>query len=287
MAPIFDFSNWLVGRCLVSVPLATYGGIVAEDTQSEEALLEHAKCMARSGPVDYLELRYHERGLLSEFHANQLYVTFRSTLSTDPELNFKHLPKDTRYMIRKAAKGNLRVESGADAERMDIFYNLFAQSLRRLGTPVFPKSLFRNLVQEFPKHTHLMLIFNRSQAVAGVFSFFFRDTILPYYAGATEEATRLAANNFMYWELIKWAAGHGFRTFDFGRSKKGTGSFAFKSQWGMNAEPLDYRVFLVNRKTVPNYSPLNPKFAMAIRVWKNLPLPVTKWLGPSVVRLFP
>ncbi len=97
----------------------------------------------------------------------------------------------------------------------------------------------------------------------------------------------MAANNFMYWELIKWAGEQGYCTFDFGRSKKGTGAFAFKSQWNMNVEQLDYQVFLVKRKTVPNFSPLNPKFEMAIRLWQNLPLSVTKWLGPSAVRLFP
>jgi FemAB-related protein (PEP-CTERM system-associated) len=287
IAPFFDFSNWLVGSCLVSVPLAAYGGIIAEDEHSEQALLEHAKHAARSGRFDYIELRNRGGGILNGFHPNTLYVTFHIPLSPDPAVNLKRLPKDTRYMIRKASKGDLSVRYGADPERMDVFYDLFAQSVRRLGTPVFPKALFRNILEEFPKQTQLMLVCNGSQAVSGVLSFFFRDTILPYYAGAREEATHLSANNYMYWELIRWAGEQGFHTFDFGRSKKGTGSFAFKSQWGMNVEPLDYQVLLVNRKTVPNYSPVNPKFGMFIRVWKNLPLSVTKWLGPSVVRLFP
>jgi FemAB-related protein (PEP-CTERM system-associated) len=285
IAPFFDFSNWLVGHCLVSLPLCAYGGIIAEDSESEQALLDHAKQIARSAPVDYLELRNRDGGLLRGFHSNELYVTFNTSLFPDPQANLKRLPKDTRYMIRKAEKGGLRVERGA--EQMEVFYDLFAQSMKRLGTPVFPIALFRNLVEEFPKHTQLMLVYNGSEAVAGVLSFFFRDTILPYYAGATDEATRLAANNFMYWELIKWAGEQGFRTFDFGRSKKGTGAFAFKSQWNMNIEPLDYQVFLVKRETVPNFSPVNPKFAMAVRIWQKLPLSVTKFLGPSLVRLFP
>ncbi len=287
IAPLFDFSNWLVGRCLVSVPLAAEGGIVAEDEQTEQALLEHVKHVARLSPVDYIELRYRAKGILDGFHPNTLYVNFTTPLSPDPAVNLKRLPKDTRYMIRKAAKGNLSVQYGSDPERMDLFYDLFAQSVRRLGTPVFPKALFRNILEEFPKQSQLMLVYHGSQAVSGVLSFFFRDTILPYYSGSRIEATHLSANNHMYWELIRWAGEQGFQTFDFGRSKRGTGSFAFKSQWGMNVEPLDYQVLLVKRKTVPNFSPVNPKFGMFIRVWKNLPLQVTKWLGPSVVRLFP
>lgn len=285
IAPIFECSNWLIGRCFISLPLAAYGGIVAEDSESEQALLEHSKRMAQSASAEYLEVRVRDGAIFDGFHANELYVTFSGPLFADPAANLKRLPKDTRYMIRKAEKGGLRVQRGM--EQLDAFYELFAQSMHRLGTPVFPRVLFRNIVEEFPEQTQLMLVYDKEEAVTGVLSFFFRDTILPYYAGATPAATRLAANNFMYWELIKWAGEQGFRTFDFGRSKKGTGAFAFKSQWNMDAEQLDYQVFLVKRKTVPNFSPVNPKFEMAIRLWQNLPLSVTKLLGPSAVRLFP
>jgi FemAB-related protein (PEP-CTERM system-associated) len=285
IAPIFECSNWLVGRCLISIPLAAYGGIVASDATSEQALLAHTTQMAQAAGVEYLELRHRYGGLIDGFHANNLYVTFTAPLVADSAANLKRLPKDTRYMIRKAEKGGLCARQGM--EQMDLFYDLFAQSMHRLGTPVFPQALFRNIVDEFPEQTQLMLVYSGENALTGVLSFFFRDTILPYYAGATPDATRLAANNFMYWQLMEWAGNQGFRTFDFGRSKKGTGAFAFKSQWNMNMEQLEYQVLLVKRKTVPNFSPVNPKFDMAIRVWRNLPLPVTKWLGPSAVRLFP
>jgi FemAB-related protein (PEP-CTERM system-associated) len=285
IAPIFDFSNWLVGHCYISVPLAAYGGICGEDAESRHILVDHVKRMAADANVDFLELRDRSGEVLSGFNPNQLYVAFNAPLLPIIEANFKRLPKDTRYMIRKAEKKGLRVQFGV--EQLNDFYELFAQSMKRLGTPVFPKALFQNLISEFPNHSQLMLVYSGTKPVTGVLSFFFRDTILPYYAGASDEATVLAANNFMYWELIKWAGEHGFKTFDFGRSKKGTGSFAFKSQWNMNVEPLSYQVFLVKRKTVPNFSPVNPKFEMAIRLWRNLPLPVTKWLGPAVVRLFP
>jgi FemAB-related protein (PEP-CTERM system-associated) len=285
IAPLFDFSNWLVGHCLISTPLAAYGGIVAEDAASKQALLNHLKGFAQSTGVDYLELRQQEGDLSDGFCANTLYVTFRSPLSSDPQVNLKRLPKDTRYMIRKAEKGGLKIVFGDD--NLPAFYDLFALSMKRLGTPAFPQALFRNCLEEFPQHTQLAIVYDGSKPVTGVLSFFFRDTILPYYAGATESATRLAANNFMYWQLIKWAGERGFQTFDFGRSKKNTGSYAFKSQWNMTIEPLSYQIFLVKRKTVPNFSPVNPSFDLAIRMWRNLPLPVTKLLGPRVVRLFP
>jgi FemAB-related protein (PEP-CTERM system-associated) len=285
IAPVFECSNWMIGRCFISAPLAAYGGILAADEAAERMLVDNAAQIAQAAAAEYLELRRRDGGLLEGFHANPLYVTFTAPLVSDSAANLKRLPKDTRYMIRKAEKAGLRAQFGM--EQMDLFYELFAQSMHRLGTPVFPKALFENVVSEFPTQTQLMLVYNGETAVTGVLSFFYQDTILPYYAGATPDATRLAANNFMYWRLMEWAGAQGFRIFDFGRSKKGTGAFAFKSQWNMNVEQLEYQVLLVKRKTVPNFSPINPKFDMAIRIWRNLPLPVTKWLGPSAVRLFP
>jgi FemAB-related protein (PEP-CTERM system-associated) len=188
-------------------------------------------------------------------------------------------------MIRKAQKAGLRAQHGLD--QLDEFYRLFAQSMSRHGTPVFPRALFENLFEEFPAQTDLMLVRIGTTPVSGVVSFRFRDTILPYYAGAGPDAPRLAANNFMYWELMQCAARDGVRCFDFGRSKKGTGSYAFKTQWNMNVEPLDYQVYLVKRKTVPNFSPVNPRFDLAARVWQRLPSFLTLLVGPRVVRWFP
>ena len=159
--------------------------------------------------------------------------------------------------------------------------------MQRLGTPVFPKSFFENLVSEFGAQIDVMVVVLESQPVSAVMSFLFRDTILPYFAGANAAAPRLAANNFMYWQLMTLAAQKGVRYFDFGRSKKNTGAYAFKSQWGMNVTPLDYQLYLVRRKTVPNFSPVNPKFEIAGRIWRRLPRSLARMLGPRIVRWFP
>lgn len=285
VAPFFGVSNWMVGRCLISVPLAAYGGICAEDSESEQALVQHVQQLAAEKKADYLELRNRNGGLLAGFHPNTRYATFSTRLAADPETNWKSLPRDTRYMIRKGEKAGLRARRGL--EQLEEFYRLFAVNMKRLGTPVYPISLFKNLIREFPGKVDLLLVHAGEQPVAGVFSFLFRDTILPYYAGALADARALAANNFMYWSLMKFAAGAGLRCFDFGRSKKGTGSYAFKTQWNMDVEPLDYQVFLIRRKSVPNFSPANPKFEFAGRIWSRLPLKLTLWMGPRVVRLFP
>ncbi len=285
IAPLFFVSDWLGGRRLLSVPLGVYGGICAADEESRERLLEAVKRESVERGVDYLELRNRRGKIDAGFHHNSLYTTFTSPLGADVDANLKRLPRDTRYMIRKAEKAGLRTERGL--HQKDIFYSLFAQSMHRLGTPVFPRSLFENLQDEFGSAMEMMTVYSGSKAISGVVSFFFRDTILPYYAGAGPDAPKTCANNFMYWELMKQAAQTGYRRFDFGRSKKGTGSYAFKTQWNMDVEPLDYEVFLVRRKTVPNFSPVNPKFEQAIRIWRRLPLWMANAAGPYIVRWLP
>src|SRR5258708_35101534 len=284
IAPVFMISNWMVGKCLVSSPLASYGGICAEGPEAENALLAFLKRCAQEQQVDYLELRNSAGGTLPEFVPNPRYSSFSMTLSKDAETVLKGLPKDIRYMIRKAEKANLQARRGPDL--IDEFYRLFAINMRRLGTPVFPRSLFVNLLQDFGKQIDVFVVYSGSEPVASAVSFLFRDTFHPYYIGGLPVARDLAANNFLWWELMKFAAQSGMNTFDFGRSKKGTGAYAFKKKWNPKITDLDYQVFLVRRRTAPNFSPANPKFELATTIWKRMPLGITRILGPRVVRWF-
>jgi FemAB-related protein (PEP-CTERM system-associated) len=283
--PLFLIENWIVGKCLHSVPFGVYGGICAADDESRHLLLAHVKKLAVEQQVDYVDL--HQRGgeIFSGFHHNELYSVFSTSLSADHEANLKKIPRDTRYMIRKSEKTNLRAQHGP--EQMKDFYLLFSESMKRLGTPVFPRALFENILEEFGQKIDLMVVYSGNQPVSAVLSFYHRNAVLPYYAGANALAQRVSANNFMYWHLMKDAVEKGFRSFDFGRSKKNTGAYAFKLQWGMTVEPLQYQVYLVRRKTLPNFSPTNPKFDMATKAWQKLPLGLTRALGPSIVRWFP
>jgi FemAB-related protein (PEP-CTERM system-associated) len=223
--PLFLVSNWIVGRCLMSTPFADYGGVCASDQASADALVERAKQMAISERVEFLELRHRQAVPRQEFKAKSLYVGFAGELGPDCEENLKRLPRDTRYMIRKGQKAGLELRSGLD--QLSVFYKLFATSWRRFGTPVFSSAWLQILAQEFQDSIDLKLAYHQNRAVAGVLSLRFRDTVFPHYAGATAESNQLAANNFIYWELMKDAVGRGLRRFDFGRSKKGTGAYQF------------------------------------------------------------
>ncbi len=286
IAPIFFIHNWIVGKALISVPLAVNGGICTDDDNSLAALSEEIQRMGREEQVGFIELRAQQGPVAPGFSTpKSIYVNISTPLSQDIDANLKRLPRDTRYMIRKAEKQGLEVRHGLD--QMTQFYRLHAISLRRLGTPVFPRALFEKQVEGFSPNVDLMMVYAGEQPVTGVLSFFHRDTILPYYAGAAPEAGKLAANNFMYWELMKFAVEKGFQFFDFGRSKVGTGAYAFKTQWNMTVQPLTYQMLLIGRTTNPNFSPANPKFGLAQKVWSRLPLPLTMAAGPRLVGLFP
>jgi hypothetical protein len=125
------------------------------------------------------------------------------------------------------------------------------------------------------------------KVVAGVLVFLHKDQLMPYYGGALREYFHLAPNDFMYWELMRYGAGQGYKVFDFGRSKQGTGSFNFKRHWGFQPRPLPYCYYPIKGQSVPDTSSLNPKLQWAIRVWRNLPLNLTIALGPRIVRHIP
>jgi FemAB-related protein (PEP-CTERM system-associated) len=241
--------------------------------------------MAEQERVQYLELREQAPAGDAGFHTKELYVTFDMELPRSTEKLMSGFPRDTRYMIRKAQKNGL--QAVVDNGQLDTFYEIYSRSFHHLGTPVFSKRLFRIVMEEFAEQCEITTVWQGKKALAAVLSFRFRDWILPYFGGSVVEGRQFGANNFMYYEVMKRALEAGLRNFDFGRSKLGSGSYAFKSQWNMRERPLPYQFFLVQRKSVPNFSPANPKFKLAISLWKSLPLSVTKVLGPAVVRAFP
>lgn len=285
IAPAFLVSNWLSGRCLISLPFAVYGGICAVDDEAEGALIGHLEQFAASSGMEYLELRNRRGELRTGYHANPRYATFTLPLTPETGKVYSALPKDVRYMIRKAEKAGLRVRRGVD--QLDDFYSLMAINLRRLGTPAFPRALFENLIREFQSQVELTIVYAAGKPIAGGMSIFFRDWMQPYYIGSREEAKAMAANDFLWWKLIERAVEANCTTFDFGRSKKGSGNFDFKKKWNPQVESLNYQVRLFERKDPPNFSPANPKFEKAANLWKKLPLGLTRIVGPHVVRWFP
>jgi len=282
--PLFEVRGLLGGRGLVSVPYGVYGGICASTTPARHALVEAARELATRVKPDYVELR-HRQGQEVDLPTKSLYVTFARPISSRDEENLNAIPRKQRRMTRQGVKHGLVAEFGL--RHLDGFWDVYARSVHSLGSPVFPRRLFQSIAREFGKECELLTIWKDGRMVSGVLTLYFDDQVLPYYGGAVEDALPYAVNDFMYWELMCHVAKAGYRTFDFGRSREGTGAYHFKRHWGFEPVALPYQYILDGDREMPNVSPSNPKMRLAVDTWKRLPLPLTKVVGPLVTRYLP
>ncbi len=280
LLPLFQVRSLLFGHALISTPFCVYGGVLAEDAAVAEALEGAAVALAERLRVDYLELR-NRQPRHPDWPTKTLYVTFRKQLADTVEANLKAVPRKQRAMIRKGMEAGLVAETDRDIDR---FYAIYAASVRALGTPVFGRRYFRLLREVFGDDCGILHAVHDGRPIASVMSFYFRDEVLPYYGGGLPEARRYKGYDFMYWALMRSACEAGYRVFDYGRSKQGTGSYRFKKHWGFEPEPLYYEYHLVRAREMPDISPANPKYERLIAIWKRLPLAVTRVIGPPLAR---
>ncbi|MEQ8783497.1 MAG: FemAB family PEP-CTERM system-associated protein [Roseibium album] len=278
--PLAEIRSRIFGHRLVSTPFCVYGGVVANGEQATLALIEAACDLANSLGVLDLEVR-NVRPFSLAWPEKDLYARFRKRLAPDHDENLKAIPRKQRAMVRKGAQAGLLVDVVDDVSRL---YRTYAESVRNLGTPVFSRRYLEILREVFGRDVEILLIHRDGEDLAGVMSFYFRDEVLPYYGGSRGEARNLKANDFMYWTLMRHAVDRGARTFDFGRSKVGTGPYDFKKNWGFEAESLHYAYHLVKATEVPRLDPTNPRYRRTIELWKRLPLPIANSIGPILAR---
>ena len=279
--PLAHMKSLLFGNSLVSLPFAVYGGVAAEDDAAAEALEAEADRIARRLRVSHLELR-HVEPRHADWPRQDLYVTFRKEILADEEANMLAIPRKQRAMVRKGIKHGL---ASAIDDGVERFFPLYADNMHRHGTPALPRRYFERLLAEFGADCDVMTVADgQGRALSSVVSFYFRDEVLPYYAGDDESARELAANDFKYWELMRRSCARGLKVFDYGRSKQGTGSFSFKKNWGFEPKPLHYEFRLYRRDEVPQNNPANPKYRLLIAAWRRMPAPMATFLGPFVVR---
>ncbi|MBS0293714.1 MAG: FemAB family PEP-CTERM system-associated protein [Proteobacteria bacterium] len=279
--PLGHVKSRLFGNALTSLPFSVYGGVAALDEHAAAALEQEAERLAERLGVDHLELRNVQRRH-TDWPMQDLYVTFRKPIEATEEANLLAIPRKQRAMVRKGIKNGLTSHIDEAADR---FFELYADNVRRHGTPALPKTYFAALRRVFGNDCEVLTVCAPDgRPVSSVLSFYFRDEVLPYYAGDAEAARELAANDFKYWELMRRACARGLKVFDYGRSKQNTGSYAFKKNWGVEPTPLHYEYRLYKRDSVPQNNPSNAKYRLLIATWRRMPIQLTNWLGPKIVR---
>jgi FemAB-related protein (PEP-CTERM system-associated) len=279
--PLAEVKSVLFGHALVSLPFCAVAGVAASEPEAVSLLHDAAEALAQRLGVQHLEVR-NPAPRVPAWPRQELYARFRKALLPSVEANLLAIPRKQRAMVRKGIKNGLDAVLDPGVER---FFALYADNVHRHGTPPLPKRYFEALRETFGRHVEVLTVVDSAgKPLSSVLSFYFKDEVLPYYAGDCVAARDLAANDFKYWELMRWACEKGVRVFDFGRSKAGTGPYDFKRNWGFEPSPLAYEYRLYKRASIPQNNPLNPKYRAFIALWKHLPTPVANALGPHLVK---
>ncbi|HET7085351.1 MAG TPA: FemAB family XrtA/PEP-CTERM system-associated protein [Rhizomicrobium sp.] len=279
--PLVHQRSRLFGNALIAAPFCVEGGPLAVDEPARQALAEAAVELQGDLKTPYVEFRSRRAQEAGWTVRKDLYATFSGPLSADDQENLKAIPRKQRAVVRKTLDSKLVSET---PDGIDETFRVYAESVRNLGTPVFAKRYFSALRRVFGADCDTVVIKEDGVPVSAVLNFYHRDTVLPYYGGGTSAARRNGANDFLYWEVMRRAVLRGYRRFDFGRSKAGTGAFAFKKNWGFEPEWLEYEYHFLPGETMPDKNPLNPKYRLFIEAWKKLPLPLANLMGPWLIR---
>ena len=278
--PLAEVRSRLFGHSMSSLPFCAQAGPVGDD-EAIDVLEAEAERIALARGVSHLEYR-NPKSRHDDWPRQDLYVSFRKAIDPDVEANMLAIPRKQRAMVRKGIKNELKWVRDDDERR---FFALYADNVRRHGTPALSRRYFRTLLDTFGRDCTVHTVTTPDgKPLSSVLSFYFRGEVLPYYAGDDFDARALAANDFKYWSLMKEACERGYRTFDYGRSKVGTGPYSFKKNWGFEPQPLAYEYRLFKTDSIPQNNPMNPKYRALIAVGRRLPLAVTNALGPCIVR---
>ncbi|OYX65034.1 MAG: FemAB [Sphingomonadales bacterium 32-64-17] len=279
--PLTELHSPIFGRTLASSGFAVGGGVLTVEDHVAELLIEAVEELAQRLSCSSVELRGGPAragwDLLTE-----RYCGFVMPLAEDDEAQLAAIPRKQRAEVRKSLGAELEVTIGRDESDRAAHYAVYAESVRNLGTPVFPRSLFDAVLDALD--ADILTVRHQGVPVSSVLSFYHSGTVMPYWGGGTHAARRLRSNDRMYYDLMCHARRKGCTEFDFGRSKTGTGPYAYKKTWGFEPQPLTYAEWTVPGCEARDADPLSPQHQSRIAAWKQLPLAVANRLGPVIAR---
>jgi FemAB-related protein (PEP-CTERM system-associated) len=292
--PMAQVKSHFAGTILVSVPYAVYGGTLADDPSAHQGLLEAAVALTERTRAQWLDIRSIEPQW-PDLAVAKRYVTFRKRLPDDPDRVLSELPRKARAAARQA-RDRYGLTARFDDVHLDLVWSLYSKSMRRLASPNYPARFFRALMERTAPASagrneirHVVQVIEHDhRPIAGLISFIFRDTLMPYFAGCDERFEKYHPNNFMYLSAMEMGVRMGCREFDFGRSRiDNTGSYNFKRFQGFEPTPLHYQYYVPQNGRVPDLAPDNGRLALGRMVWPHLPLTLTRPLGSWLSRSIP
>jgi len=283
--PLVCMKSILFGKFLISLPFFNYGGIVTDSEKTRKCLLAKAIDIAYSERAEYIELKHMEDYDIGLLTKTSKVIMLLDLPPTADDL-WKSFPSKLRSQIRRPEKEGFTVKFG-QLDEVYSFYEVFAVNMRDLGTPVEPIKLFENILNELPDRARICTIYDKSRAVAAGFIIGFKDTMQIPWASSLRKYNNFSPNMMLYWNILKFACDKGYKQFDFGRSTPLEGTYRFKQQWGAKPVQCFWQYWLPHDSDMPQINPQNPKYQLAIKAWQRLPLPLSKWLGPKIVKFIP
>ncbi|MXO66026.1 FemAB family XrtA/PEP-CTERM system-associated protein [Altericroceibacterium endophyticum] len=271
----------IFGRVLASSGFAVGGGVLSRDEAAAKSLCRTAERLATQLSCPAIELR---GGVAPRdwHHVTDSHCGFVGALAADDDAQLTAIPRKQRAEVRKGLKADLSVTIGTDEAERAAHYAVYAESVRNLGTPVFPRALFDAVLDRLD--ADILTVRHQGEPVASVLSLYHGGAVMPYWGGGTYAARVLRANDRMYFALMCHARARGCQLFDFGRSKTGSGPYHFKRNWGFDPEPLSYASWTAPGAEKRDVNPTSGKHVARIALWKKLPLPVANLLGPWIAR---
>jgi len=281
--PLTEVRSMLFGKTMVSSGFGVGGGILAESEEVTEQLAGCVGEQAERKGFSSVELRGGE--IPEGWHSwDDKHCGFERDLAEDDEAELLAIPRKARAEVRKGLKNGLDVQIGRSSQDIAAHYAVYSESVRNLGTPVFPKRLFRAMLEAFSDSSDILTVSRDGEPLASVLSFYHEGAVMPFWGGGVFAARNARANELMYYELMLHARRRGMARFDFGRSKTGSGPFAFKKNWGFEPRALTYAEWTAPGATSRDVDPTSDTYAKKIALWKKLPLPVANTIGPFIAR---
>lgn len=284
--PLIHLKSVLFGNFMVSLPYFNYGGLCADNEDISNQLLKEASTIALEKNIKYIELR-HVYQTNNGLTVKTAKVSMRLDLPHKSEELWKSFPSKLRSQIKKPLKEGMYANFGRE-EELESFYDVFSVNMRDLGTPVYSKAFFRNILREFPETTWIYTVYTKfGNPAASGFIIGFKEILEIPWASSLRCYNHFHPNMLLYWSVLKFACDNGYKVFDFGRSTPGEGTYRFKEQWGAKPIQLYWYYWMKNRGSLPELNPKNPKYRLAIKIWQRLPVGLTTLLGPKIVKNIP
>jgi FemAB-related protein (PEP-CTERM system-associated) len=284
MLPLHAVHSPLFGRALVSTGFAVDGGMIGDPVHLG-ALARAATEWAARLSCGTVELRGGPLPQAPGWHVKtDSHAGFVTPLAADDDAQLTAVPRKQRAEVRKGLAHAFDVRVGRDRDDRAMHYAVYAESVRNLGTPVFPRALFDAVLDDFGEDADILTVLAEGQPVASVLSLYHRGAVMPYWGGGVYAARALRANDVMYYRLMCHARTRGCDRFDFGRSKTDSGAYHFKRNWGFVPQPLAYAHWTADGTAPRDVNPLSPRYRAKIALWQKLPLAVANRLGPLIAR---